>query len=209
MRLRATGDHLSKRPENLNRLLNERDIGWRLADFTRSSRSCGFVSPCDLSALHASETTNGWTSALLHGKLVVSYEEEQAGGMASGTERDETARPRILIVEDEPLIALMLTDMLAELGFQVTASVAQVADALAFLANDRVDIALLDVNIGAQKIDPVADLLAARGTPFIFTTGYGTAGVPANHADRAILQKPFHIDDLAAALRSELGIAEG
>jgi len=91
--------------------------------------------------------------------------------MASGTEQDERAQPRILIVEDEPLIALMLTDMLAELGFNVAASVAQVAEALAFLANEKVDIALLDVNIGAQKIDPVADLLAARGTPFIFTTG--------------------------------------
>lgn len=126
--------------------------------------------------------------------------------MASGTEQDERAQPRILIVEDEPLIALMLTDMLAELGFKVVASVTQVADALTFLANEPVDIALLDVNIGAQKIDPVADLLAARSAPFIFTTGYGSAGIPADHADRPILQKPFHVDDLAAALRSELGM---
>ncbi len=128
--------------------------------------------------------------------------------MARGTEQDETARPRILIVEDEPLIALMLADMLAELGFLVAASVAQVDDALAVLVDHPVDIALLDVNIGAQKIDPVADFLAARGTPFIFTTGYGATGVPANHADRTLLQKPFHIDELAAVLRSELGIVK-
>lgn len=128
--------------------------------------------------------------------------------MASETEKDERKQPHILIVEDEPLIALMLTDMLAELGFKVSASVAQVADALAFLAKDSIDIALLDVNIGAQKIDPVADLLAAHGTPFVFTTGYGSSGVPANHVGRAILQKPFHIDDLAAVLRSELGMPD-
>lgn len=129
--------------------------------------------------------------------------------MVDETEQGETARPRILIVEDEPLIALMLTDMLAELGFEVAASVTQVGDALAVLSDTRIDIALLDVNIGVQKIDPVADLLAVRGTPFIFTTGYGNAGVPSNYADRAILQKPFHIEDLAAVLRSELRNAGG
>lgn len=129
--------------------------------------------------------------------------------MPSGTEQKEPGRPRILIVEDEPLIALMLTDMLAELGFDVAASVTQVGAALKILDELTIDIALLDVNIGTQKIDPVADLLAARGTPFIFTTGYGNAGVPAGHAERAILQKPFHVDDLAAVLRSQLGIAEG
>jgi DNA-binding response OmpR family regulator len=126
----------------------------------------------------------------------------QAGGIVG--DNDQIARPRILIVEDEPLIALMLADMLGELEFEVAANVAQVADALAVLAEMTVDIALLDVNIGTQKIDPVADLLAARGTPFIFTTGYGNAGVPANYAGRAILQKPFHIEGLIAVLRSEL-----
>ncbi|MGO9134393.1 MAG: response regulator [Methylovirgula sp.] len=127
--------------------------------------------------------------------------------MAGETEQDETAQPRILIVEDEPLIALMLGDMLAELGFTVAASVTQVGDALSQLETLQIDIALLDVNIGAQKIDPVADLLAARGTPFIFTTGYGNAGVPSKYSERPILQKPFHINDLENILRSQLGLA--
>lgn len=127
--------------------------------------------------------------------------------MAGETEQDETAQPRILIVEDEPLIALMLGDMLAELGFTVAASVTQVGDALSQLETLQIDIALLDVNIGAQKIDPVADLLAARGTPFIFTTGYGNAGVPSKYSERPILQKPFHINDLENILRSQLELA--
>lgn len=128
--------------------------------------------------------------------------------MSSATESEGPVRPRILIVEDEPLIALMLTDMLAELGFEVAASVTQVGAALTALDELTFDVALLDVNIGAQKIDPVADLLAERGIPFIFTTGYGNSGIPAGHAERAILQKPFHIDELAAVLRSHIKSAD-
>jgi CheY-like chemotaxis protein len=126
--------------------------------------------------------------------------------MTGETGEGEQALSRILIVEDEPLIALMLADMLADLGYHVAASVTQVGEALSVLDDITIDIALLDVNIGAQKIDPVADRLAARGTPFIFTTGYGNAGVPANYADRAILQKPFHINDLETILQTELKI---
>ncbi|HKH81997.1 MAG TPA: response regulator [Methylovirgula sp.] len=124
--------------------------------------------------------------------------------MKSETE-PRAQRPRILVVEDEAFIAVMLTDMLEELGYEVAASVSQVSRAKEFLADEKVDIALLDVNLGIEKIDPVADLLAQRACPFIFTTGYGRAGIPAAYAGCAVLQKPFHIDDLAAALRKELG----
>jgi CheY-like chemotaxis protein len=119
-------------------------------------------------------------------------------------ELNQNDRPRILIVEDEPIIALMLDDMLEELGYCVAASVSRVAPALDFIDRETVDIALLDVNLGAEKIDPVADLLAQRQCPFLFTTGYGQYGAPSAHSDRPVLQKPFRIDDLAAALRREL-----
>jgi CheY-like chemotaxis protein len=114
--------------------------------------------------------------------------------------------PRILVVEDEPFIAMLLEDMLEELGFEITASFPQVAEAEKYLAGAQVDVALLDVNVGNEKIDPVADLLAARGCPFIFTTGYGQKGVPENHIGRPVLQKPFQIDDLSKALQSQLGL---
>ena len=112
---------------------------------------------------------------------------------------------RILIVEDEPFIALTLEDMLDELGFGLAGTVSQVADALDMIGREPVDCALLDVNLGAEKIDPVADLLAAKGCPFIFTTGYGRSGIPNAHAGRPVLQKPFRMDDLAETLKATLG----
>jgi CheY-like chemotaxis protein len=124
--------------------------------------------------------------------------------MALLDERSQTSKPRILIVEDEPIIALALEEMLQELGFDIASCVSHVADALAFLSREHVDVALLDVNLGAQKIDPVADALAARDCPFVFTTGYGRSGLPAAHSHRAVVEKPFRMDDLAGAVRAEL-----
>ena len=115
------------------------------------------------------------------------------------------AKKRILIVEDEPFIALTLEDTLGELGFEVAATVSNVPAALDFLNGAHVDAALLDINLGSDKIDPVADLLAVRKCPFLFTTGYGRSGIPVNHGDRPVLQKPFQRKDLAAALAAELG----
>ncbi len=114
-------------------------------------------------------------------------------------------KPRILIVEDEPFIAMLLADMLEELGFAIAATFPHVAEAQNYLAAAEVDIALLDVNLGNEKIDPIADLLAARDCPFIFTTGYGRRGIPQNYADRPVLQKPFQLGDLADAIKAQIG----
>jgi CheY-like chemotaxis protein len=113
-------------------------------------------------------------------------------------------KPRILVVEDEPFIAMLLGDMLEELGYTITASLGHVAEALQYLSANAVDLALLDVNLGTEKIDPVADLLADRGCLFIFTTGYGQAGVPEKYASSPVLQKPFQINQLAEAIKGQL-----
>lgn len=114
-------------------------------------------------------------------------------------------RQRILIVEDEPFITLALEAMLPDLGFEVAGSATKVSAALELIARERIDCAILDVNLGLQRIDPVADALAARGCPFIFTTGYSLPGLPVRHAGRAVLQKPFGMEQLATLLRAEFG----
>jgi CheY-like chemotaxis protein len=112
---------------------------------------------------------------------------------------------RILVVEDEPFIALELEEMVVELGCALAGSVAQIAEALVLIEAGSVDAAVLDVNLGMQKVDPVADALAAQGCPFVFTTGYGRLGVPSAYNDRAVVEKPFSRDEVAAALAAEIG----
>lgn len=117
--------------------------------------------------------------------------------------------PKILIVEDEPLIALTLEDMLDELGYQVAGTVGRIDEALSFIKAHPIDGALLDVNLGRDRIDPVADLLADKGCPFLFSTGDGGSGLPAAHAGRAFVAKPFRIQDLEAAIREVVPLDGG
>jgi len=124
--------------------------------------------------------------------------------MALLPEQIENSKPRVLIVEDEPLIALALEEALSEFGFSVAGNMSKIPEALEFLAREHVDVALLDVNLGIQKIDPVADILAERQCPFVFTTGYDRSGLPQAHAHRTVIEKPFHTEELVGAMRAEL-----
>src|SRR5262249_47588106 len=117
------------------------------------------------------------------------------------------SRKRVLLVEDEPLIAVALETTLRELGFEVVATATQVSSALEAISRETVDCAILDISLGSQRIDAVADVLAARGCPFFFMTGYGVSDLPAGHSARAMLQKPFRLDQLVAALHTEFGMA--
>jgi len=112
------------------------------------------------------------------------------------------AAPEVLVVEDEGLIALLLDDMLEDLGFHVAYSAATVAQALAWLERGGApDAALLDVNLAGEKVYPVADALVARGVPFAFSTGYGDAQDP-RFGQAPLLGKPIVPDRLAAVLHS-------
>jgi CheY-like chemotaxis protein len=105
---------------------------------------------------------------------------------------------RVLIVEDEIVVALFLEDLLAEFGYEVAGIVSQLDDAMARPSD--YDIALLDVHLNGRNVFDFADRLAARGTPFVFATGYGARGIPDRHCARPVLQKPFRPDDLKRAL---------
>ncbi len=107
---------------------------------------------------------------------------------------------RVLVVEDEAAIALLLEDMLLDLGCEVLGPVGRLPDALKLAEADAIDVAILDVNLAGVAIYPVADALRLRGVPFLFSTGYGAGGIDAAFRDSPVLQKPFSQDDLEAKL---------
>ena len=122
-----------------------------------------------------------------------------------GRENDlPLAGTRVFIVEDEALILDTLQDMLEGLGCHVVESALRVDEALAKLVGLDFDVAVLDVNVAGTRIDPVADLLANRGLPFFFASGYGRGSLPAAHRERVLLPKPYRTADLRAALQSVL-----
>ena len=115
-----------------------------------------------------------------------------------------TPAMRILVVEDELMIRMLLEDMLGELGHTVAAEAARIEEALDAAKNADFDIAILDVNLNGQPISPVADALVARGMPFVFATGYGERGLPEPYRDRPTLKKPFQMDGLKQMLQTAL-----
>jgi len=121
--------------------------------------------------------------------------------------KDSLEQPRVLVVEDEYLIRMLLEDMLADLGYAVAAAVGSIAEARAHAADGDFSAAILDVNLEGQEIFPVADILAARRLPFVFVTGYGERSLPERYRDRPALQKPFQAEQLGSALDALLATA--
>ena len=112
----------------------------------------------------------------------------------------------ILIVEDEPLIAMMLEDFLETLGHKVVASCDNVDEALDHVAAGGFEVAILDVSLkDGHKVWPVADRLAAAGTPFVLATGGHIEPPPAAHAGAPVLAKPYTIDAIGPALDEACG----
>ena len=107
---------------------------------------------------------------------------------------------RILVVEDEYLIRMLLEDMLADLGYTIAGAVGSIAEAKQHAAETEFDIAILDVNLDGEEVFPVAELLVKRGLPFVFVTGYGEGSLPEAYRGRPALQKPFQSAQLESTL---------
>jgi DNA-binding response OmpR family regulator len=106
---------------------------------------------------------------------------------------------RVLVVEDEFLVASLIEDMLQAAGCVVSPA-SRVAEALDAVDHETYDAAVLDVNLGGDRIDPVADALSRHNVPFIFVTGYSMGALPGEHAARPRLCKPFRMADLVGTL---------
>jgi CheY-like chemotaxis protein len=116
---------------------------------------------------------------------------------------------KILVVEDEMLIAMLLGDLLADMGCQVLGPVSSVPQALELTAREKPDAAVLDVNLGSERVYPVADALTQAAVPFVFVTGYGQAGLAEAYGDHATIMKPFDPETFGGELAEGLLKAQG
>lgn len=112
---------------------------------------------------------------------------------------------RILVVEDEMMIAMLIEDMVTDLGHQVVGPAMTLDEALKLAVTAEIDCAILDMNLGHGNFStPVATVLSERGIPFMFATGYGSAVLDQTFQNTPILRKPFPMDALARTLASVL-----
>jgi CheY-like chemotaxis protein len=110
----------------------------------------------------------------------------------------------VLVVEDETLIRMMIVDMVEELGHTVAAEAANIQEASSLAQTVDFQIAILDINVGRERIDAVADIIADRGLPFVFASGYGAVGPPERYRHISVLQKSFLAERLGEAIQQNL-----
>lgn len=111
---------------------------------------------------------------------------------------------KALVVEDEGAVALLIEDMLLDLGCTIAASAAELARASELARSAQIDFAILDLNLAGASALSVAHILRERGIPFVFSTGYGTGGVSADFAAHPVVSKPFVIADLQEKIAAAL-----
>lgn len=114
------------------------------------------------------------------------------------------AGKRVLIVEDELIVALLVEDFVTEFGCSAVGPCGSVEKALDAVRTEKFDLAVLDVNLGGEKVYPVAEALTERHIPFLFLSGYGDEAVPADHCEWKVCSKPFRAADLAKMMSAAL-----
>ena len=108
--------------------------------------------------------------------------------------------PRVLVVEDEMTVAMLIEDMVSELSYEVAAVVSRLEDAMQQLDSDSFDLAMLDVHLNGKTVFPFAQALEEREIPFLFATAYGARALPEEFQGHPVLQKPFGPVELRSAL---------
>ena len=108
--------------------------------------------------------------------------------------------PRVLVVEDEMTVAMLIEDMVSELAYEVAAVVPRLEDAMRMVDSETFDLAMLDVHLNGKTVFPFAEALKEREIPFLFATAYGPRGLPEEYQDNLVLQKPFGPVELKRAL---------
>ena len=108
--------------------------------------------------------------------------------------------PRVLVVEDEMTVAMLIEDMVSELAYEVAAVVPRLEDAMRMVDSETFDLAMLDVHLNGKTVFPFAEALKERDIPFLFATAYGPRGLPEEYQDHLVLQKPFGPVELKRAL---------
>ena len=129
---------------------------------------------------------------------------ESAAGAVERMTTKGLVGTRVLVLEDEPLVSMMIEDMLADLGAGAVRCAGNLTMAAEMIAARKPDLALLDVNVAGQPVFPVADALAAAQVPIIFLTGYGRGGFDGRWTDYNVIQKPFTFAALTEALKKVL-----
>jgi CheY-like chemotaxis protein len=114
---------------------------------------------------------------------------------------------RILVVDDEAMVSMLLEDMVLDCGCEVIGPVARFDRALEFAREGEFDVAVLDLNLGGTLSYPIAEVIRGRGIPLIFATGYGTGGLRDTFRDCPTLQKPFSQSDFAQAVTAASDLA--
>jgi CheY-like chemotaxis protein len=108
----------------------------------------------------------------------------------------------VFLVEDEALIRMMIVEMLEELGHRVVAEAGSIDMAEPLARTSTFDLGIFDINVGGPIITPIAEIVAARGLPFVFVSGYGSEGRPPSFRDRPVLRKPFLIEHFAEMINA-------
>jgi CheY-like chemotaxis protein len=110
----------------------------------------------------------------------------------------------VLLIEDEALIRMMLVEMIEEAGHSVVAEAGNVTKGAALATEAEFDLAILDINLGGDTIEPIASAITSRGKPFFFVSGYGSSGVPDAFRGTPVVRKPCLLAELQTAIDAAL-----